>query len=162
MHAMEFESADEALQHIDASGRGRAILCAGKRLVVVGTGTSWHAANHACWFLRAAGVDARPVQGMDAALYGTGAGPGDAVVVLSHRNSKRYTSEAGAAARAAGTTCVIVGGIGSPGVDVETTEQERSAAFTAVGPRRSSIPRWPARSRPCWKRARPTRPPSSR
>ncbi|MFN8188182.1 MAG: hypothetical protein U0R69_14025 [Gaiellales bacterium] len=104
---------------------------AGKRLVVVGTGTSWHAANHACWFLRAAGVDARPVQGMDAALYGTGAGPDDAVVVLSHRNSKRYTSEVGAAARAAGTTCVVVGGIGSPDVDVETTEQERSAAFTA-------------------------------
>jgi glucosamine--fructose-6-phosphate aminotransferase (isomerizing) len=99
--------------------------------VIVGTGTSWHAANHSAWFLRAAGIDVTPVQGMDAALYGTGAGPEDAIVILSHRNSKRYTSEVGAAARAAGMTCVTVGGIGSPDVDVETTEQERSAAFTA-------------------------------
>jgi glucosamine--fructose-6-phosphate aminotransferase (isomerizing) len=104
---------------------------AGKRLSLVGTGTSWHAANHSAWFLREAGVDARPVQGMDAAVYGTGAGAGDAVVVLSHRNTKRYTTEAGEAARAAGLEVVVVGGIGSPGVDVETTEQERSSAFTA-------------------------------
>jgi glucosamine--fructose-6-phosphate aminotransferase (isomerizing) len=103
----------------------------GKRLVLVGTGTSWHAANHAAWFLRAAGVDARPVQGMDAAVYGTGAGPGDAVVILSHRNTKRFTTEAGGDLRAAGVELLVVGGKGSPDVDIETTEQERSAAFTA-------------------------------
>jgi glucosamine--fructose-6-phosphate aminotransferase (isomerizing) len=103
----------------------------GRRLFLVGTGTSWHAANHSTWFLRAAGVDARPVQGMDAALYGTGAGPDDAVVVLSHRNTKRFTTQVGQEARAVGGTVVVVGGQGSPGVDIETTEQERSAAFTA-------------------------------
>ncbi len=103
----------------------------GKRLVLVGTGTSWHAANHSAWFLRAAGVDARPVQGMDAALYGTGAQDGDAVIVLSHRNTKRFTTEAGGAARTAGTELIVIGGRGSPDVDIETTEQERSAAFTA-------------------------------
>jgi glucosamine--fructose-6-phosphate aminotransferase (isomerizing) len=103
----------------------------GRRLVLVGTGTSWHAANHAAWFLREAGVDARPVQGMDAAVYGTGAREGDAVVVLSHRNTKRYTTEAGELAKAAGLEVVVVAGIGSPGADIETTEQERSSAFTA-------------------------------
>lgn len=103
----------------------------GRRVFLVGTGTSWHAANHAAWFLRAADVDARPVQGMDAALYGTGAAEGDAVVVLSHRNTKRFTTAAGGEARAAGIELVVVGGRGSPGVDVETTEQERSSAFTA-------------------------------
>ena len=103
----------------------------GKRLFLVGTGTSWHAANHSAWFLRAAGVDARPVQGMDAVLYGTGAGPDDGVVVLSHRNTKRFTTELGQEARAAGLEVVVVGGKGSPDVDVETTEPERSAAFTA-------------------------------
>jgi glucosamine--fructose-6-phosphate aminotransferase (isomerizing) len=96
----------------------------GKRLMLVGTGTSWHAANHSAWFLRAAGVDARPVQGMDAAVYGTGAQDGDAVIVLSHRNTKRFTTEAGGAARTGGTELVVIG-------DIETTEQERSAAFTA-------------------------------
>ncbi len=103
----------------------------GRRLVLVGTGTSWHAANHAAWFLRAAGVESRPLQGMDAALWGTGAGDGDAVVVLSHRNRKRYTTQVGEDARAAGVPTVVVGGIGSPDVDVETTPQERSSAFTA-------------------------------
>jgi glucosamine--fructose-6-phosphate aminotransferase (isomerizing) len=103
----------------------------GKRLVLVGTGTSWHAANHAAWFLRAAGVDARPVQGMDAAVYGTGAAAGDAVVILSHRNTKRFTTAAGGDLRASGVELIVVGGKGSPDVDIETTEQERSAAFTA-------------------------------
>lgn len=32
-HAIEFNSAGEALQYADASGWGRAILCAGKHLV---------------------------------------------------------------------------------------------------------------------------------
>lgn len=103
----------------------------GRRLFLVGTGTSWHAANHSAWFLRAAGVDARPIQGMDAALYGTGAQTDDAVVVLSHRNTKRYTTQVGQEARAAGLTVVVVAGRGSPDADIETTEQERSAAFTA-------------------------------
>jgi glucosamine--fructose-6-phosphate aminotransferase (isomerizing) len=103
----------------------------GRRLFVVGTGTSWHAANHAAWFLRAADVDARPLQGMDAALYGTGAGPEDAVVVLSHRNTKRFTTQVGKERGGGGPDLLVVGGIGSPGVDLETTEQERCAAFTA-------------------------------
>src|SRR5262249_51212338 len=42
----------------------------GRRIFAVGTGTSWHAANHAAWLLREAGVDVRPFQAMDAALYG--------------------------------------------------------------------------------------------
>jgi glucosamine--fructose-6-phosphate aminotransferase (isomerizing) len=103
----------------------------GRRLFLVGTGTSWHAANHSAWFLRAAGVDARPVQGMDAAVYGVGAGPDDGVVVLSHRNTKRFTTQVGQEARAAGIAVAVVGGKGSPDVDIETTEPERSAAFTA-------------------------------
>ena len=109
-----------------AAGRLR-----GRSLVLVGTGTSWHAANHAAWFLRAAGVEARPVQGMDAALWGTGAAAEDGVVVLSHRNRKRYTTQVGGDARAAGIPTVVVGGMGSPDVDLETTPQERSAAFTS-------------------------------
>jgi glucosamine--fructose-6-phosphate aminotransferase (isomerizing) len=42
----------------------------GKRIVAVGTGTSWHAANHAVWLLREAGVEAVAVQALDAAVYG--------------------------------------------------------------------------------------------
>ena len=104
----------------------------GRRLVVVGTGTSWHAANHAVWLLREAGVDAIAVQAMDAAQYGLGVGEGDAVVVMSHRNTKRFSTEVLERERGAGfVPVVVVGGKGSVGVDIETVEQERCAAFTA-------------------------------
>jgi glucosamine--fructose-6-phosphate aminotransferase (isomerizing) len=104
----------------------------GKRIVAVGTGTSWHAANHAVWLLREAGVEAVAVQAMDAAVYGLPVQEGDAVLVLSHRNTKRFSTELLAQLRAAGAgPVVVIGGRGSPGVDVETVEQERSAAFTA-------------------------------
>ena len=95
----------------------------GQRVAVVGTGTSWHAANHALWFLRAAGVDAVAHQGMDAALWPGLIGDGEAVLLLSHRNSKRYTSEARDALRARGVDVVVVGGVGSEGVDVEIIER---------------------------------------
>jgi len=103
----------------------------GRRIFAVGTGTSWHAANHAAWLLREAGVDVRPVQAMDAALYGLPADGEEAVLVLSHRNTKRYSTEVVERARGYGQPTVVIGGRGSPGVDVETVEQERSAAFTA-------------------------------
>ncbi|HEY7693618.1 MAG TPA: hypothetical protein VH816_14880 [Gaiellaceae bacterium] len=104
----------------------------GRRLVVVGTGTSWHAANHAVWLLREAGVEAVAVQAMDAAQYGLPAGEEAAVLVLSHRNTKRFSTEVLERERGAGAVpVVVIGGRGSPGVDLETVEQERCAAFTA-------------------------------
>jgi glucosamine--fructose-6-phosphate aminotransferase (isomerizing) len=105
---------------------------AGRRVLAVGTGTSWHAANHAVWLLREAGVEAWALQAMDAALYGVPAGEGDAILVLSHRNTKRFSSEVLERSRGSGDVpVVVIGGIGSPGVDVETVEQERCATFTA-------------------------------
>ncbi len=102
-----------------------------RRIFAVGTGTSWHAANHAVWLLREAGVEAAAVQAMDAALYGLPARDGDAVLVLSHRNTKRFSSAVLEGLGQGGVPVVVVGGRGSPGVDVETVDQERSAAFTA-------------------------------
>ena len=105
---------------------------AGRRIVVVGTGTSWHAANHAVWLLREANVDAVAVQAMDASLYGLQLSPGDAVLVLSHRNTKRFSSALlEQLAQSGAGPVVVIGGRGSPAVDVETVEQERSSAFTA-------------------------------
>src|SRR3989442_6928431 len=71
----------------------QAARLAGRRIVAVGTGTSWHAANHAVWLLREAAVDAVAVQAMDAALYGLPVGEGDAVLVMSHRNTKRFSTQ---------------------------------------------------------------------
>jgi glutamine---fructose-6-phosphate transaminase (isomerizing) len=103
----------------------------GRRLLLVGTGTSWHAANHGAWFLRSAGVEAWPLQAMDVSLEAALPGESDGLLLLSHRNTKRYTSGVIASARERGVACVAISGRGSPGADIETVEPERSAAFTA-------------------------------
>src|SRR5918911_2945410 len=90
----------------------------GRRVIAVGTGTSWHAANHAVWLLREAGVDAWPFQAMDAALYGLPLREGDAVLLLSHRNTKRFSTQLLEQTRAGDIACVVVGGRGSPPVHV--------------------------------------------
>ena len=104
----------------------------GRRIIAVGTGTSWHAANHAVWLFREAGVDCRALQAMDAAQYGIPVQEGDAIIVFSHRNTKRFSSEVLEQSRELQEIpVVVIGGVGSPGVDLETVEPERSAAFTA-------------------------------
>jgi glucosamine--fructose-6-phosphate aminotransferase (isomerizing) len=102
-----------------------------RRILAVGTGTSWHAANHAVWLLREARIEAWALQAMDAALYGVPVRDEDAILVLSHRNTKRFSSEVLERSRGGSVPVVVLGGVGSPGVDVETVEQERCAAFTA-------------------------------
>ena len=105
---------------------------AGRRLLVVGTGTSWHAANHAVWLLREAGVEAWAVQAMDAAQYGLPLEADDAILVFSHRNTKRFSTEVLERSKTASDApIVVIGGAGSPDVDIETVEPERCAAFTA-------------------------------
>ena len=104
---------------------------AGRRVLVVGTGTSWHAANEGAWWLRMAGVDAWAVTGADAASGHPAPGEGDALLLLSHRGTKLYTSEVLERARAAGVPTVVVSGRGNPDADLETVPAEVSAAFTA-------------------------------
>jgi glutamine---fructose-6-phosphate transaminase (isomerizing) len=110
------------------AGAGR---IAGRRIFVVGTGTSWHAANQGAYFLRLAGADAVAVSAADCALWGPSPTPADALVLLSHRGTKRYTSEVLERARADGVPTIAIGGVGAPGVDIETVTQETSGTFTA-------------------------------
>ncbi len=103
----------------------------GRRVLLVGTGTSWHAANQGAWLLRAAGAEAWPVPAVDAAEHGPRPAAGDALLLLTHRGTKRYTSTVLERARAEGTETVVISGRGAPGADIETSEPERSSAFTA-------------------------------
>jgi glucosamine--fructose-6-phosphate aminotransferase (isomerizing) len=103
----------------------------GRRVLLSGTGTSWHACNHGAALLRLAGVEAWAVQPDESVLYGPAAGVADALLLLSHRGTKLYTSEAIARARAAGAATVQISSIGAPGADIETCEPERSPAFTS-------------------------------
>jgi glucosamine--fructose-6-phosphate aminotransferase (isomerizing) len=104
---------------------------AGRRIFVVGTGTSWHAANQGVYFLRLAGADAQAVPAADCALWGPRPTRADALVLLSHRGTKRYTGQVLAQARAEGIPTVAIGGEGAPGVDIETVAQETAGTFTA-------------------------------
>src|SRR5690348_3577952 len=65
----------------------------GRRVLVVGTGTSWHAANQGAWCLRLGGVEAWAVTAADAAAGQPFPGDGDALLLLSHRGTKLFTSE---------------------------------------------------------------------
>jgi glucosamine--fructose-6-phosphate aminotransferase (isomerizing) len=101
----------------------------GRRIFVIGTGTSFHAANQGAYLLRLAGVDAVAVAAADAVLWGPAPQPGDALVVLSHRGTKRYTSQALREGLERGVITTSVGGVGS-GAEVETVEQERAGTYT--------------------------------
>ena len=103
---------------------------AGRRVLLVGTGTSWHAAHQGAYFLRLAGLEAWALQAADAATDGPRPGDGDALILLSHTGTKRFTSEALDRARADGVPAVVISGIGAPGADIETVQQERSSAYT--------------------------------
>ena len=116
----------------DASGVADAAeRLRGRRLLLVGTGTSWHAANVGAWFLRAGGVDALAVQAMDAALHGPRPTKEDGLILLSHRGTKQFTSQVLERARATGSAVAVISGRGAPGAEIETVAPERSAAYTA-------------------------------
>jgi glucosamine--fructose-6-phosphate aminotransferase (isomerizing) len=103
----------------------------GRRIVIAGTGTSWHAANHGVWFMWEAGIDARAAQAMDTALFGHGPRGDEALILLSHRGTKMYTSDTVTAARAAGIPIVQISAARVEAADIHTVEPERSSAFTA-------------------------------
>ncbi len=124
----------EALARIladDAPVRSSAERIRGRRVWLVGTGTSWHAAGIGAFWLRLAGLDASAVQAADAALYGPVAAKNDALVLISHRGTKAYTSRVLDETRARGVACVLISRIGMAGADLETVESETSSAHTA-------------------------------
>jgi glucosamine--fructose-6-phosphate aminotransferase (isomerizing) len=101
-----------------------------KRILIAGTGTSWHAANHAAYLLRASGREAWAIEAFAATLGGPAPVSGDALIVLSHRNTKRYANETRDEARRNEIRTVVISGIGAGG-DIETVAAETSSAFTA-------------------------------
>lgn len=103
----------------------------GRRVLAIGTGTSWHAASQAATLLRAAGLDAWAAQSADAAVDGPLPGEGGALLVFTHTGAKRYTAQATQRARARGAEIVQVSGVGVADADLVTVPQERSSAYTA-------------------------------
>ena len=104
----------------------------GRRVLLSGTGTSWHAVNHGAALLRHAGVEAWAVQADESAIHGPGAEAGDALLLLSHRGTKTYTSAVLERAKAAGAETVQISAIGAPGADIETSCPRRPRASRRV------------------------------
>jgi glutamine---fructose-6-phosphate transaminase (isomerizing) len=103
----------------------------GRRVLAIGTGTSWHAASQAAALLRAAGLDVSAAQSADAAVDGPLPGAGGALLAFTHTGAKRYTAQAAQRARSAGAEVVQISGIGVDDTDLVTVERERSSAYTA-------------------------------
>jgi len=103
----------------------------GRRVLAIGTGTSWHAASQAAELLRAAGLDAWAAQSADAATDGPLPGEGDALLAFTHTGAKRYTAQAVQGARSAGAEVIQISGVGVDGADLVTVPRERSSAYTA-------------------------------
>ncbi len=132
--AKTIERQPEDLRRLVADRQGidpAAARLAGRRVYVVGTGTSWHAANLGAYYLRLGGVDAWAVAAADCVQSGPRPTKDDALILMSHRGTKRYTREVLERARADGVPTVAIGGEGAPGADIETVSQETSGTFTA-------------------------------
>jgi glutamine---fructose-6-phosphate transaminase (isomerizing) len=103
----------------------------GRRVLAIGTGTSWHAAGQAAALLRAAGLDASAAQSADAAVDGPLPGAGGALLAFTHTGAKRYTAQAVQRARTRGAEVIQISGVGVDGADLATVQRERSSAYTA-------------------------------
>jgi glucosamine--fructose-6-phosphate aminotransferase (isomerizing) len=111
--------------------RPAGILAAAGRIVLVGTGTSLHAAELGAMMLDAAGRDARWYPAATWARWSTGPRPGDALLVLSHTGETAYAARARADALAAGVPVVSVTGAGRGWPEaIETVAPDESHTYT--------------------------------
>jgi glucosamine--fructose-6-phosphate aminotransferase (isomerizing) len=128
------------LDDVEPVERAASSLRECSRLLVVGTGTSWHAAAVGAWFLRDAGVEAWAVPSSEAFDVLDAAPSGTGVVAISHSGAagasqsgrpKVATQGAIDRARARGLALVTIGARAASGADVETVDRETSSAHTA-------------------------------
>lgn len=111
------------------------------RIVVFGTGTSWHAAAVGAWFLRSSGVDAWAVPSEQSSLVFDGGGLGGAgVIAISHSGASGSSAKAArkiatgsieSRSRELGFPLVTIGAREVSGADIETVPRETSSAHTA-------------------------------
>jgi glucosamine--fructose-6-phosphate aminotransferase (isomerizing) len=107
------------------------VLAAAQRIILVGTGTSQHAAELGAMMLERAGADARWSAAATWARWGPGPRRGDALVVITHTGQTGYAARARAQALASGVPVVSVTGTG-PGWPeaITTVAPEESETYT--------------------------------
>jgi len=107
------------------------VLAGAARIILVGTGTSQHAAELGAMMLGAAGRDACWYPAATWARWGTGARPGDALLVISHTGETAYAARARAGALATGVPVVSVTGTGRAWPEaIQTVAPDESHTYT--------------------------------
>ena len=101
----------ERIAGLDLAGPAE-VLARARRIVLVGTGTSLHAAELGAMMLARAGCDAYADPAATWARWGTGPRATDAVCVITHTAETAYAARARADALAAGVPVVSVTGAG--------------------------------------------------
>jgi fructoselysine-6-P-deglycase FrlB-like protein len=108
----------------------------GRRMFFVGIGSSFHAAQIARWLWRRhVSPQAFAVHSFDFVRLPEPVGPGDVVVLLSHRGNKSFSVEAAGMAHHLGAVTVGITGQGSSWREnlvhrLEASEMEDTGAFT--------------------------------
>jgi glutamine---fructose-6-phosphate transaminase (isomerizing) len=114
--------------------RAAEILTTARKIYLVGTGTSSHAAFATEYLYRFLGFDAAARTLFDFAHYGPDLRRDDVVLLISHRGSKTYGTRVLTAAKSAGAKLIGVTGLDSPmttpEVILHTAPQEESSTHT--------------------------------
>jgi glutamine---fructose-6-phosphate transaminase (isomerizing) len=102
-----------------------------RRIWVVGTGTSQHAANLGAAMLQDAGRSAHSVSSMQFVKNAPIVGPQDGVVIITHTGETAYALAARALAFSAGLQTITICREGAPFNDaIQTVEKETSETYT--------------------------------
>src|SRR5215472_1039544 len=108
-----------------------AVLAQGSRIVIVGTGTSQHAAELGAMMLAQAGRNACWYPAATWARWGPGPRAGDAVCVITHTAETAYAARARAGALAAGVPVVSITGVGRGWPEaIETVAPDESHTYS--------------------------------
>ncbi|GAA4869938.1 SIS domain-containing protein [Kitasatospora terrestris] len=107
-------------------------LAGARRVLLLGTGTSQHAAELGAMMLGHAGVDARWSSAAQFARWGAPLRSGDAVVVITHTAETAFALRCREQALAAGVPTVSITGVGTGDWPeaVETVAKEQSETYT--------------------------------
>ena len=132
LHRMIMAQADalDRIAELDLAAPA-AILAAARRVIIVGTGTSQHAAELGVMMLEQAGRDARWFPASTWVRWSPGARAGDALVVITHTGQTGYAARARADALASGVPVVSITGTGAGWPEAITTvPPEESETYT--------------------------------
>ncbi|MGH9066734.1 MAG: SIS domain-containing protein, partial [Acidimicrobiales bacterium] len=120
----------EQLAEIDV-GAAATTLGRASRVVIVGTGTSLHAAELGAYLFRTGGLDAIAVPAIEAARWYPQPPPDAAYVIISHTGSTAYALSLRAAVQRAGRPLVTITGQAAYWAEAITTlTHEASETYT--------------------------------